>query len=61
MECNLGDSNCISVKQYITMRVMSAFIFVRVTLSLHSNALLSAVLFGKWVPHRYATIKATLT
>lgn len=28
MECNLGDSNCISVKQYITMRVMSAFIFV---------------------------------
>lgn len=57
MECNLVGSNHVSARQYITMRVMSAFIFVRVTLSLHSNALL----FGKWVPHCHATINATLT
>lgn len=54
------DSKRLSARRYITMRVMSAFIFVRVTLSLHGNAVLSAVLFGKSVPHRHATIKATL-
>lgn len=41
------DSERVSARPYITMRVMSAFIFVRVTLSLHGNAVLSAVLFGK--------------
>lgn len=40
---------------------MSTFIFVKVTLSLHGNTVLSAVLFAKSALHRHATIRLTLT
>lgn len=50
-----------SVRRYITMRVVSAFILVRVALLLHGNAVVSAVLFGKSAPQRHATLKPTLT
>lgn len=43
------------------MSMMSAFIFVKVTLSLHGNTVLSAALCRKSKPHRHATIRVTLT
>lgn len=43
------------------MRIMSAFIFVKVTLLLHGNTVLSAALFRKSALHRHATIRVTLT
>lgn len=43
------------------MSIVSAFIFVKVTLSLHGNIVLSAALFGKSALHRHATIRLTLT
>lgn len=43
------------------MSMMSAFIFVKVTLSLHGNTVLSAALCSKSEPRRHATIRVTLT
>ena len=43
------------------MSIMSAFIFVKVTLSLHGNTVLCAASFGKSVLRRQAAIRVTLT
>lgn len=46
---------------YITMSAVSAFIFVKVTLSSHGNTLLSAALFGEPALCRHAAVRAALT
>lgn len=49
------------VKQYITMSIMSTFIFVKVTLSLDGNTILSAAWFGKSALHCHTAVRLTLT
>lgn len=53
--------NLFGLRQYITMSITSAFIFVKVTLSLHRTTVLSAALFEKSALRRHATIRLTLT
>lgn len=55
------DFKLVLVRLYITMRIVSAFIFVKVTLLLHGNTVLNAALFGKSALYRHATIRLSLT
>lgn len=51
-ENQLREFKLVSVRQYITMSIMSALIFVKVTLSLHGNKVLKCSLIWKvGTPH----------